>query len=259
MTKKRESSDQSGRPSGGVNPADEDLSAFLDGELSPEGEAVLRQRLAGEPALAARLAELAEVTGQVRNVAEATSLSEAEAELEAQRVDRMHAALRVRLSAAEVEEARPGESDRVPSARVITLRPSVNWLQPAPPPVAASQVQYWGAGNFSPESTGATQGPALETPASSELLAESPSREAPAGELEETVAMELALEPAAATEEPGATSLPPKEETAVVDLATVGDEELAIAFDYDVLANMDVIQNLELLEMLDELDGLERI
>ena len=94
MTKKRESSDQSGRPSGGVNPADEDLSAFLDGELSPEGEAVLRQRLAGEPALAARLAELAEVTGQVRNLAEATSLSEAEAELEAQRVDRMHAARR---------------------------------------------------------------------------------------------------------------------------------------------------------------------
>jgi hypothetical protein len=44
-----------------------------------------------------------------------------------------------------------------------------------------------------------------------------------------------------------------------VDLSVIGDEELAIAFEFDVLADFDVIENLELLELLDELDTLERI
>ncbi len=259
MTKKKESNDDLGRAGGEVSPADEDLSALLDGELSPEGEVALRQRIAGEPALAVRLAELAEVTGQVRNLAESTSLSEAEAELETQRIDRMQAALRVRLSVAEAEEARPSDPDRAPSARVIPLRPRLNWLVPAAAALAASLALYWGAENFGPESTGATEGPTMETPGSSELLAESSPREAPAAQLEEAAEVELALEPAPAMEEPTAVPLPIKEESVVVDLATLGDEELAIAFDYDVLADMDVIQNLELLEMLYELDGLERI
>ena len=41
---------------------DEDLSALLDGELSPERAQQLRLRLAEEPELAARCAELGEVT-----------------------------------------------------------------------------------------------------------------------------------------------------------------------------------------------------
>ncbi len=45
---------------------DEDLSALLDGELSPERESELRARIAGEPALAARLAELEGVDGALR-------------------------------------------------------------------------------------------------------------------------------------------------------------------------------------------------
>ena len=40
---------------------DEDLSALLDGELSPQRESELRARMVGEPALAARLAELERV------------------------------------------------------------------------------------------------------------------------------------------------------------------------------------------------------
>jgi len=40
---------------------DEDLSALLDGELSPERESELRARIVGEPALSARLAELERV------------------------------------------------------------------------------------------------------------------------------------------------------------------------------------------------------
>ncbi len=45
---------------------DEDLSALLDGELSPERESGLRARIAGEPALAARLAELERVDVALR-------------------------------------------------------------------------------------------------------------------------------------------------------------------------------------------------
>ena len=40
---------------------DQDLSALLDGELSPQRESELRARMVGEPALAARLAELERV------------------------------------------------------------------------------------------------------------------------------------------------------------------------------------------------------
>ena len=40
---------------------DEDLSALLDGELSPQRESELRARMVGAPALAARLAELERV------------------------------------------------------------------------------------------------------------------------------------------------------------------------------------------------------
>ena len=45
---------------------DEDLSALLDGELSPQRESELRARMVGEPALAARLAELERVDLAVR-------------------------------------------------------------------------------------------------------------------------------------------------------------------------------------------------
>ena len=40
---------------------DQDLSALLDGELSPQRESELRARMVGEPALAARLVELERV------------------------------------------------------------------------------------------------------------------------------------------------------------------------------------------------------
>ncbi len=49
------------------------------------------------------------------------------------------------------------------------------------------------------------------------------------------------------------------DELATLNLAALGDEELAIALDFDVLADFDVIENLELLELLDELDIMEQI
>ena len=89
---------------------DENLSALLDGELSPEGERELRRRLTEEPALAERLAALAEVTGQVINFA-----GDQDPATDRSRLDRMHAALRVRLADADAE----GVADRAgaPKAR----------------------------------------------------------------------------------------------------------------------------------------------
>jgi anti-sigma factor RsiW len=274
MTKKRDTRDHPERPGGGADPvadgvardegaegmglplppgtdpADEDLSAFLDGELSPGREAGLRRRLAEEPALAARLAELGEVTGQLRNLAGPASPADPAAELENERVDRMQAALRVRLSVAEAEQARPDSSEQAPSARVISLRPGWNWLVPAAAALAASLALYWGAGNFSPENTGALEGPAPESLASPELVAESQAAEEPE--------VEFVQVPPSAEERP---EVPARagEALAAVDLAAADDEELAIAFEYDVLADLDVIENLDLLELLDELDSMERI
>jgi hypothetical protein len=48
-------------------------------------------------------------------------------------------------------------------------------------------------------------------------------------------------------------------EWAEVDLAEVGEEELAIALEFDVLSDFDVIENLEILELLNGLDRVERI
>lgn len=45
---------------------EEDLSAWIDGELTPERESELRERLASDPVLAARLAELEAVSEQLR-------------------------------------------------------------------------------------------------------------------------------------------------------------------------------------------------
>lgn len=45
---------------------DQDLSAWIDGELDPQREAALRARLAAEPRLAARLAELERVDAALR-------------------------------------------------------------------------------------------------------------------------------------------------------------------------------------------------
>jgi len=257
MTEKNDRKDDPGHLGAGVGPGDEDLSAFLDGELSREAEAALREKLTREPALAARLAELAEVTGQLRHLVEPTPLGESESELENQRVDRMHAALRSRLSVAEAEEALHSAPERPVPGEVIPLRPKLRWLAPAAAALAASLALYWGAGNFGPGGPGAAEDLAPESPGSPELLAERPPGPAPVEPLEAAVEAELALAPAA--EEPGLEPLPVEQAVAAVDLAGADDEELAIAFDYDVLADLDVIQNLELLELLDELDGLEQI
>ena len=70
---------------------EEDLSALLDGELSPEKEDSLRRRMTEDPDLAERCAELAEVGGLLQKSAEAPP--------EIDRLQRIHQNLRARIEA----------------------------------------------------------------------------------------------------------------------------------------------------------------
>ena len=73
-----------------VRRADEkDLSALLDGELPEDRERELRRRIAEEPDLAARCAELAEADGVLQRLAAS--------ELDSERLGRIHQNLRARI------------------------------------------------------------------------------------------------------------------------------------------------------------------
>ena len=258
----------------GLDVDGEDLSALLDGELEPERARVLRRRLSEEPALAARWAELGELTGQLQMLARSwDDRDEASSEEEA-RLDRIRGALRVRLAGEavleeEAEEEARGAAAAQPQAQVIPLRPLPAWLGPAAAALAASLALYWAAGNLG----GGVPGTGLDDaePGGGELAAPQwvaetvpPPPVEPAPQLE-PAPVEIVRDAPSPTE-PGAVleTLPDEEAQAVeawaaVDLAEADEEELAIAFELDVLADFDVIENLELLELLDELDTLERI
>ncbi len=250
---------------------DEDISALLDGELAPERAQALRRRLVEEPALAARWAELGELTGQLRTLARpGDSRDEANPGEEA-RLDRIHGALQVRLAAEEVleEEARGEETAGQPRAQVIPLRPLPGWFGPAAAALAASLALYWAAGNFGGSVPGAALDDA-EPPVGEQTAPQWVAETVPPPSAEPVPTPEPApvkiVRDAPSRPEPGvALETAPDEEVqaveawAVVDLAEVDEEELAIAFELDVLADFDVIENLELLELLDELDTMERI
>ena len=259
---------------------DEDLSALLDGELSPERAEQLRRRLANEPGLAARCAELGEVSGQLQNLAQPADRSESEVQLEGARVQGMHAALRRRIAAEETEAAADSSAGTSVEdlAPVIPLRVARPWLAPAIAAVAAGLTLYLVLGNFrsddsspggnlavldSPEpvildleNTWAPPGPAEV--AQTEGGADGVQALAQMTQPKRTPDSIAEIEPEAYSEAPGET-VAERDDRLAVDLGAVGDEELAIAFEFDVLADFDVIENLELLELLDELDTLERI
>ena len=263
---------------------DEDLSALLDGELSPERAEQLRRRLAEEPELAARCAELGEVSGHLRNLAHPADRSESESQRQGARVEGMHATLRQRIAAEQAAtgiEPPAGTSSRA-SAPVIPLRAPWRGLVPAVAALAAGLALYLSLGDFRSDDSGFTENqvasefsepvaPDPENPL--ELPGWTADTEAGDGArsengLVETSAPESAPQliaeaiPAGpsemARENQDRLAVDPDVDLAV-DLSVIGDEELAIAFEFDVLADFDVIENLELLELLDELDTLERI
>ncbi len=263
---------------------DEDLSALLDGELSPERAEQLRRRLAEEPELAARCAELGEVSGHLRNLAHPADRSESETQRQGARVEGMHAALRQRIAAEQAAtgiEPPAGTSSRA-SAPVIPLRAPWRGLAPAVAALAAGLALYLSLGDFRSDdsaptgnlaesdfSEGVTPDPEnpLELP---RWTAETEAGDGARSEngLVETSGPESAPQLIAEAFPTGPSEMARENQDRLaadldvdlkVDLSVIGDEELAIAFEFDVLADFDVIENLELLELLDELDTLERI
>jgi len=254
-----------------VGTEDADLSAFLDGELSPEDEAELRSRLTAEPSLAARCAELGEVSGHLRRLVDPEMRSEAQTHAEEARIEGMHAALRRRL---EIEDA-PGEDTE--GARVIPLRPALGRFIPAAAAaLAAGLVVYLGLGlggfgGSDAENSGVAEevavvatdppeGGAIDLEALPGNSAPPPSSDIAALETElEADAPVVQAESFRAVTDEDPVEVAETDPFETLDWAALDDEELAIALDFDVLADFDVIENLELLELLDELDTMEQI
>jgi anti-sigma factor RsiW len=171
---------------------DEDLSALLDGELEEARAQPLRDRIAREPALALRFAELGHLDVSLRGVAEETVTSE--------RVAAMRAGLQRRLDA---ESPAPQGADDDGGARVLSLRRHTRWVAPFAAALAAGAALY---------------------------LALGPSPDAPA-------------------------SLGAGSDAGL--LAAVSDEEIAIALEYETLADLEVIEQLDVLELLAAVDPSE--
>jgi len=238
---------------------------LLDGELDPGAAAELRARMTEDPELARRSAELGELTGQLRNLAHPGERPEAEIQLEDARVERMHSALRVRLAAEEAVEAEETQAtaEAEAPAPVIWLRPARDWLVPAAAALAASLFLYLAFGSRVPDGPSGSADPGLVaenvaprpgSPVAAESLLPSPDLE-----------IEVAEDPPTGLARDIAETTPPDmpsaiaEAPATIDLAAANDEELAIALEFGVLTDFDVIENLELLELLNELDTMERI
>jgi len=270
------------------------LSALLDGELDEASAAKLRAKMVAQPELAERSAELGELSGHLRNLAHPSERSEAERQLESDRVDRMQAALRVRLDveAAEVAEAEAVDSDAAEAAApapVIPLRRARDWWAPAAALAAGlllylafdsgiSGVETGGPGeppgefaqvpDLTPDPTldptlAPTLDPTPDPPPSPESALEWAAGPSPVSEVGAVPGGDARIEKASPGSIVASAADPPGTEGAAewaeVDLAEVGEEELAIALEFDVLSDFDVIENLEILELLNGLDRVERI
>lgn len=243
---------------------DEALSALLDGELSEEREDALRLRMAEDPRLAERCAELAEVGGLLQKLAEPQP--------EADRLQRIHQNLRARIEA----DATEGDEE-AETATVIPLSPRRNrTLVGVAAAIAASLALYLSLGEPttspelapSPQATGLadTVSPPLEpaitlpTPVAEVESEASQWAEARAAEPAEAVSPGTVY-PEAVTPDLELAQVEESAVAPVVDPASMvlpdTDERLAIALDYEMLADFDVISNLELLEYLGELENVE--
>ena len=242
---------------------EEALSSLLDGELSEENEEEIRRRMAEDPDLAARCAELAEVDGLLQKLAEPLP--------EADRLQRMHGDLRARIEA----EANTRPAD---GAEVIALAPRRrSALVGVAAALAAALALYLalGPGGAERESDSLRQDPLLARTTDPEPVIPEPAfpvekpvveAEAETAQLAQAPVAEEALAPPTVyPEEVVPVPEPAQPEEARVAVAEDpqplvlpdSDERLAIALDYEMLADFDVISNLELLEYLGEIENLE--
>ena len=253
---------------------DEALSALLDDEIEASAADELRARLAREPELAARFERLGEIDGQLRLLG---------GELPApDRLSRLHADLRAKLDAQQAVD--PGR------ARIVVLRG--RWLAPVGMALAAGLALYLltgprpGPGPADAPSIARTDpvpsadGDPLTPFAVSERVEPAPVPDAQAAPAPRPPSADRIARAAArpvAVEEPlaaPAPAPPPAQQVARAEapvkdasplasddplLAAASDVELAVALEYEVLSDLDVIGNLELLELLGGLDGPEAL
>ncbi len=238
---------------------DVSLSALLDGELDATSAAELRARLVVDPVLAERTARFGEVDGQIRGLA-------AEAP-DADRLARLRAALQIRLDAEPDGAAREGGTDssrgRAPVPRPRRDRRS--WLRTVAPYaalLAAGLALYFLGGSrgfrglLRPEPRIAEiASPApLDGPASPAPVRDAGSAVLESGRTARSTAADTEVR-ARSRADVAPDSIDASGEDPVLD--SLSDEELAVALQLDVLADLDEIENLEVLELLAQLDAPE--
>jgi len=241
---------------------DEALSALLDGELSQEQEEGLRRRMADDPRLAERCAEFAEVGGTLQSLASATS--------DPERLQRIRQGLQARIDADELA----GTQDQQ-GARVIPFPRGGRGALAAVAALAAALALYLAIDSGSELEPAASRNapilaeaevaiPEAETPVAEVIeptrLAASPESGAFDADRVEALPSDR-LSPGESPEGPPVVAIldptTPVVEAEAPLILPDADEQLAIALEYGMLADFDVISNLELLESLDELVTME--
>lgn len=215
---------------------DEDLSALLDGELSPERDAEVRAHTESCARCRAQLAALARVDVLLAGA----PVRETSAAL--------HASLRARIAAEETAVARPGLAradlgvppgrGAAPSSRVLRARPLVAALL-----AAAAVALYLAVGRPRTPLAPAAEPRVAQEPVAPQPLPAPPEPERgvtpPAPEAAPVVIAEQpapAAQPATPAQDPDFDALPA--------------EEIAVGLELDTAADLEVIANLELLEAL---------
>jgi hypothetical protein len=226
---------------------EDDLSAFLDGELDPEREAAVRAALARSPALAARLAELRAVDEGLRGTDAPPVPSDLRARLQA----RIEAGVRDVPPAGRAPRRRrrwlsaPALAAAAVAA-VLALMLLVRRPGEERPPERVAGERTPAV----PEAPGlpVPEAPAAPSPPPERIAAPAPGPEPaiPAPE-----AMPPAPErapPSHVAEQPAPT--PPPDAVAPVELSDASDEELEVAMDWEVIEDLELIEELELLEAM---------
>ena len=239
---------------------DAQLSAWIDGEL-PEAEArALAERVAREPELAARAGALRRVNEALRALPAPEPAPDLRQRLEA------------RLAAGEGEGEERGMAVPAGEAEargvVVPLRVR-RWALPAAAALAAGLALYLSARTAPPRPGAPELAPPPEIVRSPEP-APTPARETP-----EPARLELAREPepaaapdppeSVAPERPGGADPTRLADAPAEDAAQLADApaedaedgELALALDYELLRDFEVIDQLELLEVLAAYEDLE--
>ena len=203
-----------------------DLSALLDGELAPERAAELRAHIGACPGCRARLAELARVD---------TALSAAV-------LPAVPGSLRARLDARLASTGR-GDTPVRRSRRVDAPRRAWRGRAAGALAAAAAGVALYLA--F------ATREPARPETAPAPPQVARPLEAAPR-EVPREAPQAVAKLPAPALPAPAVPRPPPSpaQPPAVLDLATVPEDELGLALEIETVEDLDVIGNLELLELV---------